>query len=77
MMGCHKTWDECDCSCHHTDAVHVVACCYGCGKCGKNIKSSMHAMHIESCEGPEPIPDWIQKMFDPGFVKVVPKKKPK
>lgn len=38
-MSKYPNPDECDCSCHYNDGVrHVIACCYECANCGKQIK---------------------------------------
>ncbi|OGF27458.1 hypothetical protein A2331_00665 [Candidatus Falkowbacteria bacterium RIFOXYB2_FULL_34_18] len=40
---------ECNCSCHQTGAIHIVACCDQCKICGKNIKIQMMNKHLKTC----------------------------
>jgi len=41
----------CNCSCHRTGAVHVVACCSGCFLCNRNIRINCMDEHKEMCHG--------------------------
>ena len=42
--------EECTCSCHETEAEHIVACCATCKYCGKDIKFSCISDHEERCK---------------------------
>lgn len=50
MLDCNKDFDECDCSCHKTGAVHCIACCNFCLRCKRNIKLQLYEDHQKSCE---------------------------
>ena len=41
----------CHCPCHtsKTHIVHVIACCYPCKSCGKNIKDEFYNEHVKKC----------------------------
>ncbi len=43
----------CTCPCHDpkTRAMHIMACCYVCPKCNKNIKFNAFDNHITNCTG--------------------------
>lgn len=48
--GCVRDFEECDCDCHRIEGVmHVVACCFRCPHCGRNIAGEWY-LHKERCK---------------------------
>ena len=40
--------DKCDCDCHYTKGImHVMACCWKCPVCERNIKPRRYESHID------------------------------
>lgn len=59
-MSIPRSFEECDCSCHTTGAMHVVACCSTCKHCRKRIRISYLLEHEKNCpygEKPQVIKD--------------------
>lgn len=51
--------DECHCICHSPDivAMHAIACCYPCQRCGRNITIGSIDRHNATCKGLDSMPE--------------------
>jgi len=55
MINCGGSPDECHCFCHGpngepgVNAKHVVACCYQCANCNRNISTYSWENHEKTC----------------------------
>ena len=46
-----STLGECTCGCHlNPNIKHVMACCYICPHCGRNIMTHVFDIHKKECE---------------------------
>jgi hypothetical protein len=42
--------DICQCGCHSSPMLHMVACCWNCPDCGQNIRTDAWKQHSETCK---------------------------
>lgn len=53
VLDCVRGPEECWCDCHRTGAKHMVACCFQCEYCGRNIRS-FYTNHTKECKNKFP-----------------------
>jgi hypothetical protein len=44
--------EDCNCDCHKSEGMmkHVVACCFNCPHCLRNIDTLGYSDHVKKCE---------------------------